>query len=280
MFYRKSTVSFSHGILRRRERPAFTLIELLVVIAIIAILAAILFPVFNAAREKARQIVCSSNLRQIGMAMIMYTHDHDGTYPLIYGGVQNWSGNGVPTFWCPHSPADGVVVPGTLAPYLQTSGIGVFHCASAETTIIPGRPGGSYLYNDLAAGRKESKFTGPTNTVVLADGYVFLINAGHGGACPCGEQADTILDPVTAQVVTPAVAFFRPKLGARHSDGGNFAFADGHISWINLAHLSNGKNPPLYIPDRFNQSDSHASEPGAPAPGNSMGRFTATFHIQ
>ena len=59
----------------------FTLIELLVVIAIIAILAAILFPVFAQAREKARQTSCSSNLKQIGTAMLMYVQDYDETYP-------------------------------------------------------------------------------------------------------------------------------------------------------------------------------------------------------
>ncbi|MBM3460152.1 MAG: prepilin-type N-terminal cleavage/methylation domain-containing protein, partial [Armatimonadetes bacterium] len=59
------------------DRRAFTLIELLVVIAVIAILAAILFPVFGAAREKARQAVCASNLRQVGMAFQLYVGDYD-----------------------------------------------------------------------------------------------------------------------------------------------------------------------------------------------------------
>src|SRR5579864_7430052 len=65
----------------RKVKSGFTLIELLVVIAIIAILAAILFPVFARAREKARQTACVSNVRQIGLAWMMYVQDNDESYP-------------------------------------------------------------------------------------------------------------------------------------------------------------------------------------------------------
>lgn len=69
-----------------KKRSAFTLIELLVVIAIIAILAAILFPVFAKAREKARQTACMSNMKQLGLGVMQYIQDYDEYYPMRYGG--------------------------------------------------------------------------------------------------------------------------------------------------------------------------------------------------
>ena len=71
------------------SRRAFTLIELLVVIAIIAILAAILFPVFAQAREKARAITCVSNLKSVGLAAMMYAQDYDESLPGGWGGADN-----------------------------------------------------------------------------------------------------------------------------------------------------------------------------------------------
>jgi len=107
------------------KRKAFTLIELLVVIAIIAILAAILFPVFAKAREKARQTACTSNMKQLGLALIQYVQDYDETYPAGYlystGAPNNWpAGSG-----CSWSQQ--------LWPYVKAKG--AFVCPDDATTI-------------------------------------------------------------------------------------------------------------------------------------------------
>ena len=76
-----------HGVSPMSLRVGFTLIELLVVIAIIAILAAILFPVFSQARDKARQTSCLSNAKQVGLAVLQYTQDYDEKYPSNHWGI-------------------------------------------------------------------------------------------------------------------------------------------------------------------------------------------------
>ena len=102
------------------NRKGFTLIELLVVIAIIAILAAILFPVFAQVREKARQINCTSNLKQIGLAIIQYQQDYDGYFP---GGIDtNWQ-----NAW-----------PSNVQPYVKS--IAVFSCPDdTNQSLIAGK---------------------------------------------------------------------------------------------------------------------------------------------
>jgi prepilin-type N-terminal cleavage/methylation domain-containing protein len=120
-----------------RTRPGFTLIELLVVIAIIAILAAILFPVFARAREKARETSCLSQLRQLGLALHMYAQDYDEQFPF-----DSYVGN-------PHP----MLVMG-LSPYVRNRSI--FYCPSAQA---------------LEAGAQTAppKYGGPVDSVVSTD---------------------------------------------------------------------------------------------------------------
>ena len=132
-----------------KHQRGFTLIELLVVIAIIAILAAILFPVFAQAREKARAISCLSNLKQLGTGAMMYVQDYDDTYPQGVGKTNggNWY-NGLNTMY-PNGWRAAYANPGNprydaaactwaeaLQPYLKNYAIG--QCPSALNTNLAG----------------------------------------------------------------------------------------------------------------------------------------------
>src|SRR5688572_20792846 len=112
-----------------RTKRGFTLIELLVVIAIIAILAAILFPVFAQARESARKATCTSNMKQIGTAISMYMQDFDEWYP--------------PSQFPSTDPS--VSWPTMIFPYIKNEG--VFVCPSGETTPVPRDPGNGVMAN-------------------------------------------------------------------------------------------------------------------------------------
>lgn len=155
----------------KSSRRGFTLIELLVVIAIIAILAAILFPVFASAREKAKQIACTSNVKQIGLAWLQYVQDYDERYPPRNSGVSQtqWvsqSGPAPGPFPCkpcrPKNAATGVPYnPAVYAmPYVKNQNL--FHCpsddgipaAANDPTSASGKPvwqveGSSYCINTV-----------------------------------------------------------------------------------------------------------------------------------
>src|SRR5437016_3526701 len=121
---------------RQQNRQGFTLIELLVVIAVIAILAAILFPVFARAREKARQATCLSNQKQIAAAVLMYMGDYDEAFPFVLDCSANFTDGSVNTGDNGKSP----VVPGVtgqepqfqlvnvVAPYVKNANI--WYCPS------------------------------------------------------------------------------------------------------------------------------------------------------
>lgn len=144
----------------KQHGHGFTLIELLVVIAIIAILAAILFPVFAQAREKARQSGCLSNFKQLGIAFLMYASDYDGNFPAPITNYGSPRGSGViPPTWVTGDPnsTTGFVDKGGIFPYVKQRGNGgssnVFSCPDATPRTSSGPfgysspPGQNYMMN-------------------------------------------------------------------------------------------------------------------------------------
>jgi len=133
----------------RRRKSGFTLIELLVVIAIIAILAAILFPVFAKAREKARQASCLSNEKQIGLAILQYTQDFDETFPLRNNnqyGFSPWDIEIMPyvkdlhVFMCPDDPKAGILEDDLGGKNGGWAGVGISYAVNATYSWSQGWP--------------------------------------------------------------------------------------------------------------------------------------------
>jgi prepilin-type N-terminal cleavage/methylation domain-containing protein/prepilin-type processing-associated H-X9-DG protein len=215
-----------------RQRKGFTLIELLVVIAIIAILAAILFPVFAQAREKARQTSCTSNLKQLGTAMMMYAQDYDESYP------SNWY------------PSDGHWA-NVILPYIgqgkQLYTGGVMICPSAAFR------GWSYSMSQALnrwdagknawVGQSMAAVSRPSDVVAI--GEVVQVTAWKSTAaqmetdkgCWGGENGngvgDKILDADSAD--STKSCYSMPRY--RHSGGGTFVFGDGHAKWMRKGNL-------------------------------------------
>ena len=176
------------------KRRGFTLIELLVVIAIIAILAAILFPVFAKAREKARQASCLSNVKQLMLAFQQYKQDYDERWPL-----QFWDGSA----W---QPAASGYWGGEIMPYCKNTQI--FLCPSMQCKVC------SYAYNNgYLSGVADAQITNPTGIVVLADST---------------SDSYQSIDGISFTIFNSGFCRINPV----HNSGANFGYVDGHAKWL------------------------------------------------
>jgi len=248
-------------------RRGFTLIELLVVIAIIAILAAILFPVFAKVREKARQTSCLSNQKQVMLAFLQYVQDNDESYPM-----QTDAGLGA--FWWgkwanpPYALSNGT--PATwdviVAPYMKS--LGVLRCPSDPNAPLTNLPGfgtveRSYAvpthlmdYNASSQGVKLAQVGSPSITVALTERAWCSGDRtayANWGYCEDIQSADTI-------------GFYRgwPHMGDHTA---NFGYVDGHVKalvWDNAQVYGAGRvmDGPRMFPGYTYTSASNTSGPG------------------
>ena len=205
------------------KQSAFTLIELLVVIAIIAILAAILFPVFAQAREKARQTACMSNVKQIGTALMMYAQDYDETLCLSYSDYlengqrvsRDWSVDLAPYIKTGDPKTGAKVIGGILRRDLYTALQPFYQCPSKAPSRDARGFRRGFGYNNWLARTPAAGAIALASIAAPADHLAFGEVFGEvDRLVPFGTPGDTR---------------FRPE--ARHSNGLNIAFADGHAKW-------------------------------------------------
>ncbi len=231
-----------------KTRSAFTLIELLVVIAIIAILAAILFPVFARARENARRSSCSSNLKQIGLGIFQYIQDYDEKYPMGFADLNNSQGlDAADQGWAQ-----------MMQPYLKS--VQIFQCPS-ETNAGPNQANinqgnvanySDYWMNYRLQAQSQALLDASAVTVMFGDGQGGTATATKGTpaysvqyltSIPMNTSVATNPSSTNTDIYNSAASASTDiydsssgtasgQGGRRHLEGINFAFADGHVKWL------------------------------------------------
>ncbi|MEI6502053.1 MAG: type II secretion system protein [Armatimonadota bacterium] len=202
-------------------RRAFTLIELLVVISIIAVLAAILFPVFARTREKGRQTSCLSNVCQIGTAVLAYAQDNDETLPdTSYGSAGDYQ-------W-----------PQACAPYLGSWQLLLCPSDGGRTIVANrGAPGSTLSYALSAAYTGGSQVFAPHPVSANGpNGRSLSAIADHAGtilSCEYTGSGEIIWSGIAGQP-----ANLDSFLAPRHNDGENVGFVDGHAKWLKASALA------------------------------------------
>ena len=193
------------------KRTGFTLIELLVVIAIIAILAAILFPVFARAREKARQTSCLSNLKQLAVALQMYTQDYDEMTPAH---TDDEPANPPPYNWMYDT------FPLRLQPYIKN--LNLYQCSSDNGWTMPAPTAGgrwsSYVANSQIIRISLAQVQDPAGTIAMLE----------SSESDLGVEGN---DDLPYQIPTNAVY-------NRHNGGFNANYMDGHAKWLKPTQTS------------------------------------------